>query len=96
MKDMWEQRYAAEEYAYGEGTNALFKAGLDQLEHSRNKRPLEFRPPRDITLSTTHLNLYDEPDGRGKLVALLVASDATVSAAFALATTFGHRASTGH
>jgi 2-polyprenyl-3-methyl-5-hydroxy-6-metoxy-1,4-benzoquinol methylase len=31
MKDMWEQRYAAEEYAYGEEPNAFFKACLDQL-----------------------------------------------------------------
>lgn len=32
MKDMWEERYAANEYAYGEEPNALFKACLDRLE----------------------------------------------------------------
>lgn len=29
MKDMWEERYAADEYAYGEEPNAFFKACLD-------------------------------------------------------------------
>jgi hypothetical protein len=31
MKDMWEERYAADEYAYGEEPNAFFKACLDRL-----------------------------------------------------------------
>ena len=31
MKDMWEQRYAADEYAYGEEPNAFFKRCLDRL-----------------------------------------------------------------
>ena len=31
MKDLWEQRYAADEYAYGEEPNAFFKACLDRL-----------------------------------------------------------------
>jgi hypothetical protein len=31
MKVMWEQRYAAEEYAYGEEANAFFKTRLDRL-----------------------------------------------------------------
>lgn len=31
MKDMWEQRYGADEYAYGEEPNAFFKACLDRL-----------------------------------------------------------------
>ena len=31
MKDMWEQRYGADEYAYGEEPNAFFKACLDGL-----------------------------------------------------------------
>jgi hypothetical protein len=31
MKDMWEKRYAAEEYAYGQEPNAFFKACLDEL-----------------------------------------------------------------
>ena len=31
MKDMWEERYAADEYAYGEEPNAFFKACLDGL-----------------------------------------------------------------
>ena len=31
MKDMWEERYAAEEYAYGEEPNAFFKACIDEL-----------------------------------------------------------------
>ncbi len=31
MKDMWEQRYASEEYAYGEEPTAFFKACLDAL-----------------------------------------------------------------
>ena len=31
MKDMWEERYAAEEYAYGEEPNAFFKACSDGL-----------------------------------------------------------------
>ena len=31
MRDMWEERYAADEYAYGEEPNAFFKACLDRL-----------------------------------------------------------------
>ena len=31
MKEMWEQRYAADEYAYGEEPNAFFKACLERL-----------------------------------------------------------------
>lgn len=31
MKDMWEQRYGADEYAYGEEPNAFFKACLDRI-----------------------------------------------------------------
>ena len=31
MKDMWEERYAADEYAYGENPNDFFKACLDRL-----------------------------------------------------------------
>ncbi|MGB5194053.1 MAG: class I SAM-dependent methyltransferase [Polyangiales bacterium] len=31
MKDMWEERYAADDYAYGEEPNAFFKACLDRL-----------------------------------------------------------------
>jgi SAM-dependent methyltransferase len=31
MKDMWEERYAADEYAYGEEPNGFFKACLDRL-----------------------------------------------------------------
>lgn len=31
MKDMWEQRYGADEYAYGEEPNAFFEACLDRL-----------------------------------------------------------------
>jgi len=31
MKNMWEERYAADEYAYGEEPNAFFKACLDRL-----------------------------------------------------------------
>ena len=31
MKEMWEERYAADEYAYGEEPNAFFKACLDRL-----------------------------------------------------------------
>jgi SAM-dependent methyltransferase len=31
MKDMWEQRYSADEYAYGEEPNAFFQACLDRL-----------------------------------------------------------------
>jgi SAM-dependent methyltransferase len=31
MKDMWEKRYAADEYAYGEEPNVFFKACLDGL-----------------------------------------------------------------
>lgn len=31
MKEMWERRYAADEYAYGEEPNAFFKACLDRL-----------------------------------------------------------------
>ena len=31
MKDMWEERYAADEYAYGEEPNAFFKACLDRV-----------------------------------------------------------------
>lgn len=34
MKDMWEERYAADEYAYGEEPNAFFKACLDRLPTS--------------------------------------------------------------
>lgn len=31
MKEMWEERYAADEYAYGQEPNAFFKACLDAL-----------------------------------------------------------------
>jgi SAM-dependent methyltransferase len=31
MKEMWEERYGADEYAYGEEPNAFFKACLDRL-----------------------------------------------------------------
>jgi 2-polyprenyl-3-methyl-5-hydroxy-6-metoxy-1,4-benzoquinol methylase len=31
MKDVWEARYAADEYAYGEEPNAFFKTCLDRL-----------------------------------------------------------------
>jgi SAM-dependent methyltransferase len=31
MKNMWEERYGADEYAYGEEPNAFFKACLDRL-----------------------------------------------------------------
>jgi hypothetical protein len=33
-----------------------------QLEHSRNKRPLEFRPPRDITSGTAPFGASRHPD----------------------------------
>jgi hypothetical protein len=32
-------------------------------EHSRNKRPLEFRPPRDITSGTAQFGASRHPDG---------------------------------
>jgi SAM-dependent methyltransferase len=31
MKQMWDERYGRDEYAYGEEPNAFFKASLDQL-----------------------------------------------------------------
>jgi len=31
MKQMWEERYGRDEYAYGEEPNAFFKACLDRL-----------------------------------------------------------------
>lgn len=31
MKEMWEERYGRDEYAYGEEPNAFFKASLDRL-----------------------------------------------------------------
>jgi SAM-dependent methyltransferase len=42
MKDMWEQRYSADEYAYGEEPNAFFKACLGRLPtHGRILLPAE-------------------------------------------------------
>ncbi len=32
MKQMWDERYAGEEYAYGEAPNAFFQATLDRID----------------------------------------------------------------
>ena len=41
MKDFWNQRYAADEYAYGTAPNAFFKAVLDPLPPGRILLPAE-------------------------------------------------------
>lgn len=80
MKDFWNQRYAADEYAYGTAPNAFFKAVLDPLPPGRILLPAEGEGRNAVYAAKLGWEVvaFDQSEG-GQKKAMKLAHEANVT-----------------
>lgn len=86
MKEFWDQRYAADDYAYGETPNEFFRALLEGLKHGRILLPADGEGRNGVYAATSGWDVvsFDISD-EGRTKALRLAEKKGVSIEYQVA-----------